>query len=92
MVAAAGGSINAMNTERSYPRRSNALLLVAAVVLSTVSIAAWWPPTFIKKMTRPPLEAGTAAPQFELGSVSGETISLEQFEGKAVLLEFWSVG
>jgi cytochrome oxidase Cu insertion factor (SCO1/SenC/PrrC family) len=66
--------------------------MVAVLVLAGVSIAAWWPPRFIKKMTRPPLETGVAGPQFELETVSGEKISLEQFEGKAVLLKFWSVG
>ena len=80
-----------MKANKSNKRRSYALM-VTVLVLATVSIAAWWPPRFIKKMTIPPLETGIAGPQFELDSVSGEKISLQQFEGKAVLLKFWSVG
>lgn len=80
-----------MKVDRSNRGRSYALML-AVLVLASVSVAAWWPPRFIKKMTRPPLETGAAGPQFELESVSGEKFSLEQFEGKAVLLNFWSVG
>ena len=68
-------------------------LLVAALILGVLSIGAWWgPPRFLKAMTTSPLAEGVDAPQFELESLSGETVSLSQFEGKAVLLKFWSVG
>jgi cytochrome oxidase Cu insertion factor (SCO1/SenC/PrrC family) len=78
--------VNGSNRKRTYA------LIVAVLVLATVSVAAWWPPRFIKAMTTPPLETGVAAPQFELASLSGENVSLAQFEGQAVLLKFWSVG
>ena len=37
-----------------------------------------------------PLEVGTTAPPFELASVAGKTISLTDFEGRPVLLNFWT--
>ena len=80
-----------MQVDPSSKKKRFYALLVAVLVLTTVSVAAWWPPRFIKAMTTPPLEAGAAAPQFELESLSGDKFSLEQFEGKAVLLKFWSV-
>ena len=86
----AGGS-RIMQADGASKKRTYALM-VAVVVLAVVSVAAWWPPRFIKAMTTPPLAAGEAAPQFELASLSGENVSLAQFEGQAVLLKFWSVG
>ena len=46
--------------------------------------------------TRPPSESGTtaqigrAAPDFKLSDLSGQEISLTQFRGKIVLLDFWA--
>jgi len=40
----------------------------------------------------PPLSAGAKAPQFELISLKGETVSLSQFKGRPVLAMFWSAG
>jgi hypothetical protein len=37
-----------------------------------------------------PLPAGTAAPDFTLSSLAGDTVSLADFEGQPVLLNFWS--
>ncbi len=36
-----------------------------------------------------PLSAGATAPPFELESLEGKTVSLDQFEGSPVLLMFW---
>jgi len=36
-----------------------------------------------------PLSAGTAAPAFELESLTGETVALAGLEGKPVLIMFW---
>ena len=36
-----------------------------------------------------PLSAGATAPPFELESLAGKTVSLDQFEGSPVLLMFW---
>jgi cytochrome oxidase Cu insertion factor (SCO1/SenC/PrrC family) len=37
-----------------------------------------------------PLEAGTPAPAFTLPSASGEAVALSDFEGRPVLLNFWT--
>ena len=36
------------------------------------------------------VQAGPAAPDFTLSDMSGNTISLEQYRGKVVLLDFWA--
>jgi cytochrome oxidase Cu insertion factor (SCO1/SenC/PrrC family) len=36
-----------------------------------------------------PLEAGTAAPEFTLPDIDGNQVSLSDFEGQIVLLNFW---
>ena len=77
------------NTAR---KKASYALVAAALVLAVVSIAAGWPPQFIKALIMSPLEVGEVAPQFELESLSGGKVSLSQFEGQAVLLKFWSVG
>jgi hypothetical protein len=41
-------------------------------------------------LTMEPLEVGAQAPAFTLPSVAGETVSLSDFEGQIVLLNFWS--
>ena len=40
-------------------------------------------------VTARPLSMGTSAPAFELKSLTGETVSLAQFEDRPVLLMFW---
>lgn len=41
-------------------------------------------------LTRGPLDVGTAAPVFTFPSVTSEAISLADFEGRPILLNFWS--
>ena len=77
--------------ERRAIRRISGVVLVVIVCTAFVSMGAWWSPKFLKKLTSPPLAAGAAAPQFELESLNGEIVSIGQFEGKPVLLKFWSV-
>jgi peroxiredoxin len=36
------------------------------------------------------VEAGPLAPDFSLSDVSGQTVSLEQYRGSVVLLDFWA--
>ncbi|MBQ7771811.1 MAG: redoxin domain-containing protein [Bacteroidales bacterium] len=36
------------------------------------------------------LKSGTAAPDFMLNDVNGKTVSLSDFKGKKVVLEFWA--
>ncbi len=37
-----------------------------------------------------PLRAGTTAPAFTLTSTAGEAVSLSDFSGRVVLLNFWT--
>ena len=37
-----------------------------------------------------PLERGTAASEFALPSLTGETVSLSDFAGQPLLLNFWT--
>jgi cytochrome oxidase Cu insertion factor (SCO1/SenC/PrrC family) len=70
----------------------SAILLLVIVGTSFFSMAASWSPKFWEKWFLPPLEAGLEAPQFELESLAGYKISLKDYEGKPVLLKFWSKG
>ena len=36
------------------------------------------------------VEAGPTAPDFSLSSLAGQTVTLEQYRGKVVLLDFWA--
>jgi peroxiredoxin len=36
-------------------------------------------------------EAGTVAPSFSLADLNGKTVTLEQFRGKVVFLNFWAL-
>ena len=73
-------------------KKISGVMLCVIVCAAFVLMGAWWPPRFLKKLISPPLTTGAAAPQFELASLSGEVISIGQFEGTPVLLKFWSVG
>ena len=66
-------------------------LIVVVVALVIVAALALHPPRFMKGLTMSPIATGGPAPEFELASLSGENVSLSQFEGQAVLLKFWSV-
>ena len=77
---------------RNSGRRISTILLVVIVATSFFSTAAWWPPEFLKRLIAPPLETGVAATQFELESLTGETVSLKDFAGTPVLLKFWNKG
>ncbi len=37
-----------------------------------------------------PLEKGTAAPDFALANLEGKTITLDDFDGRPLLLNFWN--
>lgn len=68
------------------------VLVVAAIVsivFNSITQTRGLPPL---EPLKPPLTKGTAAPQFELESLTGEKVSLEQFKGKPVLIMFWSAG
>lgn len=58
-------------------------LVVIALVLGAVDVAR-----NVNEIK--PLVVGDVAPQFALRSPDGATVSLEQFRGKVVLLDFWA--
>lgn len=72
--------------KRKTARAFTPVVLLTAFFLLT----AWSPFDIFKREKAPPLEKGAAAPQFELKTLAGETVSLNQFTGKAVLIKFWS--
>ena len=59
--------------------------LSAGWILLTASIS---PPREMTNMRAP--RAGFSAPDFSVTTLQGETISLEQFRGKIVLVNFWA--
>lgn len=73
-------------------RRISAFLLFIIVGTAFFSMVAWSPMEFLRRLIAPPLETGVAAPQFELETLAGETVSLKDFKGKPVLLKFWNKG
>ena len=69
--------------------------LVAVFTVAITVVLVKFPPSFLARyftgLRTPPLTAGMTAPKFELESLTGETVSLEQFKGKAVVIKFWSI-
>ncbi|ADO74676.1 TlpA family protein disulfide reductase [Stigmatella aurantiaca] len=55
---------------------------LAVMALAALAIMAW--------QTRNLPHAGTPAPDFQLRSLSGETVRLSDFRGKPVVLAFWA--
>jgi thiol-disulfide isomerase/thioredoxin len=58
------------------------VLSVAAIILSG---CARRPPE-----SEPVLQIGQAAPNFKLPDLTGQQVSLDQFKGKVVMLDFWA--
>jgi thiol-disulfide isomerase/thioredoxin len=44
----------------------------------------------LSSCSRPPLQIGRPAPKFTLPDLNGRQISLDQFRGKIVMLDFWA--
>lgn len=81
-----------MNSRISKERLAGSLLfvLVGYAIVSIFAGAMLWTigmdsAVFIP----PPLSTGTVAPPFELQSLSGDKVSLEQHKGRPVVLMFW---
>ncbi len=81
-----------MTEARNTKKRLSALVLFIIIGAALLSMVVWSPMEFLKKLTKAPLERGTAAPLFELETVAGEKIALTDFKGKPVLLKFWKKG
>jgi len=62
---------------------------IVSIVLNSIMQTRGLPPL---GPLQPPLTKGASAPRFELESLTGEKVSLEQFKGKPVLIMFWSAG
>ena len=62
--------------------RINSKLAIAAVAILAI--------IFLNSGCRKDSMAAPAAPGFSLTDLSGEKISLEQFRGSVVLLDFWA--
>jgi len=60
------------------------MYFTATIMFLGIGIPASW-----GMASRPPL-IGSAAPTFQLGSLTGTPQSLEQYRGKVVLLNFWA--
>jgi cytochrome oxidase Cu insertion factor (SCO1/SenC/PrrC family) len=84
-----------MQKNISKERLAGALLFVlaATAIVSIVFNDIWQSKEFAPSgVLQPPLKNGVAAPPFELPSLAGENVSLDQFKGKPVVLMFWSSG
>jgi cytochrome oxidase Cu insertion factor (SCO1/SenC/PrrC family) len=68
------------------------LVLLGAFVVSTLRR---YPPSFLTRHFRglrtPSIDTGMTAPNFTLPLLSGDTVSLDQYKGRPVLLKFWSI-
>jgi len=65
------------------------ILVVCAVVSTVTDAMVYRIGANLSDYLSNPLSHGTVAPPFELESLAGKTVSLDQFEGSPVLLMFW---
>jgi thiol-disulfide isomerase/thioredoxin len=66
-------------------RKAFAVCLVLCIFAMILSGCARRPPE-----SEPMLEIGQPAPSFKLPDLSGQQVSLDQFKGKVVMLDFWA--
>lgn len=81
-----------MNSSISKERLAGSLLFVLvgyAIVSIFVGAILWSIEMDSTGFIPPPLSAGAVAPPFELQSLSGDKVSLEQHKGRPVVLMFW---
>lgn len=62
----------------------------SAILVCTIAAGSCLCLDLITLMTMEPLETGTTAPAFTLPDIDGEQVTLSDFEGQIVLLNFWS--
>ncbi|UCD56523.1 MAG: redoxin domain-containing protein [Candidatus Hydrogenedentota bacterium] len=81
-----------MESKISKERLAGALvfvLAIAAIVSVAVGTSLQMMGVSFPGRTVLTLRPGTPAPPFELASLQGEKVSLEQFKGRPVLIMFW---
>ncbi|MEJ2110221.1 MAG: TlpA disulfide reductase family protein [Acidobacteriota bacterium] len=61
-------------------------VLFIAIILLPLSMQCYRPPA----EDAGPVEIGQPAPQFTLRDLDGKTVSLDQYKGKIVILDFWA--
>jgi thiol-disulfide isomerase/thioredoxin len=66
-------------------RNAFAVCLVLCISAMILSSCARRPPE-----SEPVVEFGQAAPNFKLPDLTGQQVSLDQFKGKIVMLDFWA--
>ena len=66
-------------------RNAFAVCVVLCISAMILSGCARRPPE-----SEPVLEIGQAAPNFKLPDLNGQQVSLDQFKGKIVMLDFWA--
>lgn len=72
--------------------KNRILFTFVMLAISTVSLFAQTPEEtdLDLKYAADMLKAGTAAPDFTLNDIDGKTVSLSDFKGKKVVLQFWA--
>lgn len=60
------------------------------ILLAVAALALWAIVTMLRHDFQTGPEIGSPAPTFSLPSLEGEELSLEDFRGKAILLNFWA--
>jgi thiol-disulfide isomerase/thioredoxin len=79
------GFIGRQEVETVAKRYAFAVYLVLCISAMILSGCARRPPE-----SEPMLEIGLSAPTFKLPDLSGQQVSLDQFKGKVVMLDFWA--
>ncbi len=73
-------------------RKLQVIILAGSIPMVTAMIvlSACYPPHAASKQTIDSRFRGRPAPEFHLKDLSGKTVSLSDFRGKAVVLNFWA--
>jgi thiol-disulfide isomerase/thioredoxin len=79
------GYVEQQEVETVAKRNAFAVCLVLCISAIIFSGCARRPPE-----SEPVLEIGQAAPNFKLPDLNGQQVSLDQYKGKIVMLDFWA--
>ena len=64
-------------------------ILLLAFLIASIAVQ-WWAHATYRWADTAPRMAGKRAPEFTLTALDGSSVSLEQFRGRLVILEFWA--